>query len=159
MLNWMAIYRRILQLYNVKSQQDLGMALGVPVNFGTEGADTAIPWPILELVVAEKRVSWAWLLTGTGDHGGGDTVRRPAGGQADLPPPPRIETRELERVLLNPEDELNGLAGDAPDSAATGDQSAEAAKSSRVVRTLESIKNRMRKEIERVERLLEEHDE
>ena len=153
MLNWMAIYRRILKLYGAKSQQDLGMALGVPVNFGKDGEEPVIPWPILELVVSEKRVSWDWLLTGKGE-GGGDTVRRPAAEQSGAASPPRLETRELERVLLNPEEDAGGDSEDTGGGAVDTGRS----KSGRVVRTLEDIKSRMQKEIERVEKLLEEQD-
>lgn len=179
MINWVAVLRRMLQLYNVKSQQELGMALGIPLNFAIDGTgpESAVPWPILELVVSEKRVSWDWLLEGRGER---DICRRdtaavaetrkaaesPAGGKVVIPP--RIETRELARVLLNPGEPQSTYAPppnspeEAPASDAPSEPSPEPSSGSSrpgkdsVVRNLESIKTRMQKEIDRVEKLLED---
>ncbi|MCD8349831.1 MAG: helix-turn-helix domain containing protein [Planctomycetaceae bacterium] len=116
MLNWVAILRRILGLYNVKSQQDLGMALGVPLAADGSLGEGEIPWLILARVVAEKGVSWDWLLTGR-EFGGqkrneGETSSKTTG--VDPKPehpdntsprsgtaPQRIETREFMRVMID----------------------------------------------------------
>ena len=187
MINWVAVLRRMLQLYNVKNQQDLGMALGVPLNFsiGGTGLDSAIPWPILELVVSEKRISWDWLLTGRGERDicrvSSDTaeVRKAAEAQAGVQVviPPRLETRELARVLLNPSESQSTYvplqtAAESPaplsssDPASVPDINGDSESYAQdfhlpsgaepVVRRLESIKTRMEKEISRVEKLLED---
>ncbi len=128
MLNWVAIYRRLLRLYNVRTQQELGMALGMPFSFGLdgEGKNEAIPWPILEMVVMHKQLSWDWLLTGRFYRNEAEPPPAAARGKGgpgsghhtdhDDPLPeriqpqqidetrternPRIETRELMRRLL-----------------------------------------------------------
>ncbi len=138
MLNWVAIYRRLLRLYNVHTQQELGMALGIPFSFGLEGEakNDPIPWPILEMVVMHKNLSWDWLLTGKFYHNanGSDGLparaagRRPTEQDDPLPDPPeprhveetrteqrpRIETRELMRRLLAVEKNQNGHAAHPP---------------------------------------------
>ncbi len=124
MLNWVAILRRLLNLYGVKTQQELGMAIGVPFHLKLEGdgEDDTIPWPILELVVSENNLSWDWLLTGKYYRGQpGEKADDPK--RDDAPPPrpeepaqpagdkpPRIETRELARRLLNPDPSADGAA-------------------------------------------------
>ncbi len=128
MLNWVAIYRRLLRVYNVHTQQELGMALGIPFSFGLEGEakNEPIPWPILEMVVMHKHLSWDWLLTGkfyrteSGFPAASAAITggRATGRQTDQDDPlpsapqpqqidesrtertPRIETRELMRRLL-----------------------------------------------------------
>ena len=137
MLNWVDILRRILSLYKVRTQSELGMALGLTVNVGLDSdrGGRIIPWEILEKVVEEKKVSWDWLLTGAGSQeeavptGEQQEETSPivgvgeAGGEektdvAAEPPLdnqrsriahrlPRIETRELERRLLPREGDRN----------------------------------------------------
>lgn len=183
MLNWVAVLRRILHLYNVNTQQDLGMALGVPVHIGVESHhDTTIPWHILELVVADKHVSWDWLMTGRHfreagkpaeeDDGRDEEPRTiPADKSVQQEPraapdrPPSLETRELVRALLphdhgeagmmeeNPETGELGLASPAAASAPGASGSADP-----IAEELERIKTTLLDEIERVKKLLEERD-
>lgn len=117
MLNWVAVLKRILKLYGVRSTRDLGMALGVPVKLEDEGlGGQAIPWPILEIVTVDKGISWDWLLTGREFSPGAKTEVRSADGKDEVPfmrkpsvtaakpraaSMPRIETRELRRTLLD----------------------------------------------------------
>ncbi len=153
MINWVAVLRRMLKLYNVKTQGELGMALGVPLNFTLDGtgADSVIPWPILELVVSEKRIGWDWLLTGRGerdvsraaeDEPDAAAARRAAEHAADAHASvaPRFETRDLARVLLNPSEP--SAPAPAPDPGAPS------------APPPSSVKSRMQKEIDRVESLL-----
>lgn len=124
MLNWLAILRRILKLYRVHSTRELGMALGIPLRIGEDGhADEPLPWPVLEMIVADRGVSWDWLLTGhhflpAAESGKNATKTRkkknpdldedpivkkcplPSRPSASAKKPPRIETRELARTLL-----------------------------------------------------------
>ncbi|MCC8107512.1 MAG: hypothetical protein LIQ30_00385 [Planctomycetes bacterium] len=133
MLNWVAILRRLLNLYGVKTQQELGMAIGVPFHLKLEGdgEDDTIPWPILELVVTENNLSWDWLLTGK-YYRGRTGARDDDPKRDDAPPPrpeespqpagdtpPRIETRELARRLLNP-DASGDDAAEARNQTGTG---------------------------------------
>lgn len=170
MINWIEVLRRIMNLYNVKTQQELGMALGVPVAIGMGDApETTIPWPILELVVSEKKVSWDWLLAGVeskpareagkataGKKSGGTAVRAPETGattanaaRARIPGMrPNIETRELERRLLAQD---SYREPESPSDAAPDDAGEEA-----VIRELEEIRETMRREMDRVTKLLEE---
>lgn len=124
MLKWVEVLWRILKLYNVRSARELGMALGIPVRLEEHGAVEEIPWEILELVVADKGVSWDWLLTGRdfcpidpatkgdknapgtpiiGNLGAKPIVRDSAPSRPlaeERVDPPRFETRELARTLL-----------------------------------------------------------
>jgi hypothetical protein len=128
MLNWVDILRRILVLYKVRTQAELGMALGVHLNVGLEGGSDVIPWPVLEKVVADKKVSWDWLLTGKGLEGGpeGTEAAKPPETQPEPKPAPvdnvrsrdperplRIETRELARELLGRENNQNAPSREA----------------------------------------------
>lgn len=175
MLNWVAILRRILGLYNVRTQQDLGMALGVPLDADSLSG-REIPWPILERVVAEKGVTWDWLLTGRGESRDpcklDDAAKaRPDNTTSRATPkaPPRIETREFARVLLDgatPEQpgqyEMSDSAGGENSEAMLeaellphdepGDEAG-------LLDRLKEIKDSMQKEIDRVDRILRERGE
>lgn len=177
MLNWVAVVRRMMQLYRVRTLRDLGMAIGVPMRPEDNGPDMPVPWRILELVVAEQRISWDWLLTGRHFRTpGGETVAKSRKGDEDLPQqtavpslpppqpikPPRIETRELARTFLDrrtgdrytppgleppPEPESPPEPPPKPDAGAAKDE---------VVRELEEIRTSIQKELERVETILRE---
>lgn len=172
MLNWYAILRRVMSLYNVKTQQELGMALGAPMSLGMEdGAEPVIPWPILELVKGEKSVSWDWLLTGrdwAGADGSGAANREERTRVLDSPaaagPPtgnaaaakaglqrtlPRFQTRELARELLASEDAYGA-------ERALAEMETAAASPDATVRELENIRAAMRQEVARVERIIQE---
>lgn len=178
MLNWFAILRRIMSLYNVKTQQELGMALGAPMHIGMEDkAGVVIPWPILEITVMEKKVSWDWLLTGKGPSpqstpsgtvqtAEGNDQREPASGgatgsiQANFAAakspagagmPPRFETRELERRLLAKDAYREPEAETGMDVEGGGEPESDS-----VIRELEEVRETMRREMDRLERLLEE---
>lgn len=93
------------------------MALGVPLKFGEEGAEKELPWLVLEMVIADKGVSWDWLLTGRNTPAGSGAATPDGKGDKEEEPltknpappiskltrakMPRIETRELRRALLN----------------------------------------------------------
>ncbi len=156
MINWVAVLRRMLKLYAVKTRGELGMALGIPLNFTLDGTggESAIPWPVLEVVVAEKHVNWDWLLTGRGEQGApradgeeddGGAARRAAERAAHAASAPRFETRDLARVLLNPQPAPAGGTDDAGTAAPDPSETAR----------LSSIKTRLREEITRVESLLD----
>lgn len=123
MLHWVEVLHRILSLYKVRTQQELAMAMGVPVNFGMDGQseESGIPWPILAIVVKEKNVSWDWLLTGREYQGrkhAAEEERSSAATAIDASRtpsrnPPRIETRELARQLLPPRGGSRGPTLDA----------------------------------------------
>lgn len=130
MIKWVEVLIRILKLYNVRTQQELGMALAMPVSVGIGDnlENDVIPWPILEKVVLEKKVSWDWLLTGAGEPpaaGARVSSRRPPEMVDDETSreqnrPPRLETRKLERELLTndrgaPESSVPGAETDAKD--------------------------------------------
>lgn len=172
MINWVAVLRRILRVYGVATQQELGMALGVPVSIHDDGGahDMVIPWEILGMVVEDKAVSWDWLLTGrefTGERRDDDEPGHPIKpGPAPAPKraigntesrtgqPPRLETRELARTLLAHDgatDQPDSPSKDA-DASACEDQAEARAK---LARRLEDLKASVRKEIEDVERLLD----
>lgn len=170
-MNWVAILKRILKLYGVRSTRELGMALGVPLRIGEDGhVDEALPWPVLELVIADKKVSWDWVLTGreaAGDAAGGGTkptvVRRQTrtGGSQARKKPPRIETRELERTLLSGGGSGSRTVEWTEDGGAEGvvtppetSDAANARREREVVRELEDIKASMQREMERVDELL-----
>lgn len=135
------------------------MAMGMPLRHEDKSPNEPLPWLMLEMVVAEKKVSWDWLLTGRRHRGadGDDTalMERPA--QPDPEPerarPPRIETRELTRALLSTTSEPPSL--EEPESTAAQHDTLE--DNIDVVRELESIKASMRKELERVEHILKRH--
>ncbi len=178
MINWIAVLRRMLQLYNVKTQQELGMALGVPLSFTLDGSPgSAIPWPILELVVSEKRVSWDWLLTGKGERDvsraapeTAAAARKAATSAADSrDAAPRFETRDLARVLLTPQEsqtpytpppepDAPAIMAVAPEAVSGMDADIDAGipnPESSPPRP-SSIKSRLQKEIARVESFLED---
>ena len=162
MVNWVDVLRRVMMLYNVKTQQELGMAIGIPAHIGMEGSagGRTIPWQILERVVEDRKVSWDWLLTGK-EHSGekqpewkdgaGDETEKTGGGtpgkgtgEAELPlrPYPSQETRELERELLDSPPGENGTdPGNACGVAAE---------------ELKSLKAEMERKIGRIERELDE---
>lgn len=196
MLNWVAILKRILKLYGLHSARELGMALGVPIRRGEGGqADEEIPWPILEMVVADKGVSWDWVLTGRnfrpesadtkpilrqGGGGGGDgdeTPERRPSRQVTATPvpesapvaPPRLETRELERTLLTSESQRLRAAAraaeiqpPAPTPAPPPPPPVEPAevvnerREQDVLLELQDIRESMRRELERVEKIMRE---
>ncbi len=188
MLNWVAILRRILGLYNVKSQQDLGMALGVPLAADGSLGEGEIPWLILARVVAEKGVSWDWLLTGR-EYGGrkrddGDAPpeapQKPANPdnttpRADAKSPPRIETREFMRVMIDGDKSRSAAVDEdvaagqreIDDRVTSGEDSearlesellldAEPEDEAGLLDHLRELKASMQREIDRVERLLRE---
>lgn len=163
MLKWVEILKRVLDAYSVRTQDELGMALGAPVRIGIgdNAKNDVIPWPILERVVLEKGVSWDWLLTGA-EHGetGGAKGAHAAAGAADPavpqpqvptpaadaagPRPPVIETREFTRELLGPGPESRENDAPCPPQ------------SEAMVRELRDIREQMQKEIDRVDSLLRE---
>ena len=175
MLNWVAVLRRVLQAYHVKTLQELGMSLGIPMRSEDISPDIPLPWTVLEIVVAEKRLSWDWLLTGKHFQAAGGESSGPGPGTGDEKPrksaaptqvsarknrPPRIETREFARTLLDrhpndyqpPEPEPLTvfepvLPPPPPPKEASRDE---------VVRELEEIKASMQRELEQVETILRE---
>lgn len=168
MLNWVAILRRILALYSVRSMQDLGMALGVPLE-ADSFADKPIPWPILERVVAEKNASWDWLLTGrsrgeTASAADNETARPFP--NAKNPAPPRIETRELRRVLLDGEPRGEDEAAlrdrtEIPENEAQLEAEMGLGKSRapdvELLTRLRKLRDSMQREVDRAERILREY--
>lgn len=120
MPDWVEVYKRLLQIYNVRTQAQLSMAMGVPgVIAGRDVEQVGISWKVLAKAVAQKDLSWDWLLDGKGEaprpqtdsgesekrdpgeHGGaGDG--NPTGGEESRrsPPPIPMETWELKRQLL-----------------------------------------------------------
>ncbi|MCD8140109.1 MAG: hypothetical protein LUE17_10100 [Planctomycetaceae bacterium] len=190
MLNWVAILRRILGLYHVKSQQELGMALGVPLAADGGLGEGEIPWLILARVVAEKGVSWDWLLTGR-EYGGqkqDDEHKQGTAGEkgpeapatpdntasrAGAKTPPRIETREFMRVMIDPDknrapdDDIAAGQREIDDRVQSGEDSearlesellldAEPEDEASLLDHLRDLKESMQREIDRVERLLRE---
>lgn len=166
MLNWMAVLRRILRLYNVKTLRELGMAMGIPMRPEDSGPNVPTPWPVLEMVVAEKRVSWDWLLTGKesgGRPGDGDEEGKPSvpASQPSQSPPPRLETRELARTLLAPRQDADEWGEDiepeAPEPSAPEPPSASRGDAEAVIRELKELKTSIQKEMDRVDAILGEH--
>lgn len=172
MINWVAVLRRVLQAYHVRTLQEFGMALGIPMRPEDVGPDIPLPWTVLEIVVAEKRLSWDWLLTGKHfqAEGGDDSGKAPgdekprkstAPTQASMRAnrPPRIETREFARALLDPHPNdyqpepapLPAVFDPAPPRPPSPDETRD-----EVVRELEEIKASMQKELDRVETILRE---
>lgn len=175
MIKWVEVLRRILRLYGVATQQEMGMALGVPVSIHAEGGahDMVIPWEILAMVVGDKRVSWDWLLTGAEFRGERRDDDEPGHPIKPVPPsgakqainntesrngqPPRLETRELARTLLpqtDAPDRPEAPPEEEPDPAREAPRESHA----EMVRRLEELKASVQKEIENVERLLKEGD-
>lgn len=183
MLNWVGIVRRMVKLYGVHSAQELGMALGIPFHFGEDGhgADEEIPWMVLDMVVADKGVSWDWLLTGRNFSPEPQPPSRQLELEKDEAPiiqrghtrkqaapiavkTPHIETRQLARTLLTPggdntaESFSERMPEDRPkETWIIPPESAETANEKRdesVVRELEEIKASMQRELSRVDEIL-----
>lgn len=185
MLKWIEILKRLLELYHVRTQAELGMAMGVPVNIGIgdHAENLVIPWPLLEKAVLEKKVSWDWLLAGRGPMTPGQPAAdkqddKKAAADADAQeekksgPPPnnlvddrtprgapvlRVETRELARQLLdrNPDDALRQCRRDL--ASASGEGGDAGRSRAEVAAQLREIKENMLQEIVKVDRLLEEN--
>lgn len=113
MPDWLAIVKRLFRLYNVKTQAELTMAMGMPVNFGTENplGETGIPWKILEKTIHDHHVDWNWLMTGTGKAPAATAaVDAVSPNEETLPPNrhPQYNTRDLQRTLLYPDLDKEG---------------------------------------------------
>lgn len=173
MIKWVEVLKRILSLYHVHTQAELGMAIGIPVSVGMDGhtQSEVIPWDILEKVVRDKRVSWDWLLTGEEISGGdknGAVGRTRSGAMSesafvDAPDnekarrPPRIETRELVRELLPPEEGKGGFdAAGAETADVPPEENGVSPKA--LNRQLREIRSSLRQEIEKVDRLLDSRE-
>lgn len=181
MLDWVDVLRRILHLYNVKTQQELGMALGVPVRVGLDGdaGEATVPWQIMELVVHNKRVSWDWLLTGRQFQADGRSEEKDDVAKRESPPAqPQnadgqenptatsdrmryADTRELARDLLPSDDHAVGADGRLGLGPAESGAELEfvpaddgEAETDSAVRELERLRDAMRREVERLDRLL-----
>ncbi len=120
MLDWVDVVRRLLCAYNVKTQAELSMAMGMPVEMGANGPieTTGIPWIVLEKAVSEKCLSWDWLMTGDGDG----PEESPSATQEEenniSSSMPRYQTRELARELIDPEEEAQWEQQSQPTQAA-----------------------------------------
>lgn len=115
MVQWIDVLRRLLALYNVRTQVELGMAMAIPIDVGIEDSiqEKGISWMILEKAVREKHVDWNWLMTGSGvgpkyrsdDEERGHKEEEPAATRkSSRLSVPSLDTRELERVLLDNDD-------------------------------------------------------
>lgn len=113
MIKWIDVLRRLLALYNVHTQAELSMAMAMPVEVGIEDAiqDSGISWEVLEKAVLEQCVDWNWLLTGAGTgpelYSGKqkpDRLKPEAAPEQPYHFLPSLDTRELERVLLDNDD-------------------------------------------------------
>lgn len=182
MIDWVDVLRRLMMLYNVKTQAALSMAMGVAVQvgIGTDIQKTGIPWVILERAVRDKQVSWNWLLTGydimwdgvegvTPTRGKpGETDRRQDRGQdheqnlehdvdaawrEEPRNDPRIETRELARRLLYESKADGASAADAGAKPADGNGGEGEGGG---VQTLEEFKATMEDEVKLIEKMLKE---
>ncbi len=113
MVKWIDVLRRLLALYNVHTQAELGMAMAMPIDAGIEESiqDKGMSWKILEKAVREKHVDWNWLMTGSGvgpkyrsdDEDGEQDQKQEepaATKKSSRLSVPSLDTRELERVLL-----------------------------------------------------------
>lgn len=181
MLDWVDVLRRLMMLYNVRTQAELSMAMGVEVKVGIDAdiQKSGISWRILERAVKDKKVSWNWLMTGFEIMWDGVNPEKPtpystrmaaAAAAAEearrkaTRKPTRIETRELARKLLYRKPDDNGDAQEATETetatatatATTADGEA-CVNPATIVETLENVKAAMQKEIDRVERLLEDN--
>lgn len=148
MVDWVEVYKRLLQVYNVRTQAQLGMAMGVPGSIAGEDVEqTGISWKILDLAVTQKELSWDWLLVGKGESpqpapdpdAEATDAQQNTQTEADTAAnarPLHMETRELARELLDDN----------------------AARSRSATRELEDIRSNMQKEIEKVDDLLGGND-
>lgn len=72
MLNWQEIISRIYELYDVKTQSSLAEALGVTRGLVSrwhmkDESKRRIPtWETVAKIVADKNITWDWLLEGRG---------------------------------------------------------------------------------------------
>ncbi|MCC8180038.1 MAG: hypothetical protein LIP23_03890 [Planctomycetes bacterium] len=204
MIDWVDVLRRLMVVYNVHTQNELSMAMGVQVKVGLvqDIMATGIPWRILERAVEDKKVSWNWLLAGKesmpndgaqcdaksvpgrlgcnakraeppanaktdGDKNNQPARKATAGEDAfdqemqqARNAPPRIETRELERQLLDnepeqPDENVNNSQTPANSPGQAGSSSNQTNQPDTVVRELKEIKAKMQREIEKVDELLD----
>lgn len=68
-LNWSEIVVRLFELYDVKTQTALGEKMGVKqtlISRWIKDASRAPTWETIRKVVADKNVTWDWLLEGRG---------------------------------------------------------------------------------------------